>query len=189
VDILAAGTDIGGVVSDRSISTTGNAPVILITGPCRRCELCGFMGKAGLMARESLEPKSRFVAALATPSMNGAFFEYRELLGASAIMAGGFQVNYPETWLRLKRAGSAFVGYASYDGETWVMLGSSYFQCKPSIRWLCRFQPQCHPAVTAELRDWALVGTNAVMGVVTRSARAIGAFQSEVSHFFLRDHV
>jgi regulation of enolase protein 1 (concanavalin A-like superfamily) len=30
-----------------------------------------------------------------------------------------FPVNYPNTWIRLKRSGNDFAGYYSTDGKTW----------------------------------------------------------------------
>lgn len=81
--------------------------------------------KAGLMARETLDKGSRFAAALATPSMSGSFFATRSSANGSASSTGAFPVNYPDTWLRLKRVGNTFLGYASYDGQTWSLLGSA----------------------------------------------------------------
>jgi hypothetical protein len=80
--------------------------------------------RAGLMARESLLPSGRFAAALASPAMVGSCFEWRDPAGSQANLSGSFPANYPDTWLRLKRAGSTFTGFASYDGQTWVQLGS-----------------------------------------------------------------
>lgn len=39
-------------------------------------------------------------------------------------MEGYHPVNYPQTWLRLKREGDVFTGYASYDGSYWTPLSS-----------------------------------------------------------------
>src|SRR5208282_3560607 len=64
------------------------------------------MAKAGLMARESLDPASRFAGVFATPSIAGSFFLSRTSSGAAAIPSGGFPVNYPWTWLRLQRVGT-----------------------------------------------------------------------------------
>lgn len=80
--------------------------------------------KAGLMAREDLNPNSRFAAVLATPSINGSFFESRAATGVVATVAGRAPVNYPEHWLRLQRTGTQLAGYASFDGVTWQQLGT-----------------------------------------------------------------
>lgn len=81
--------------------------------------------KAGLMARESLEPDSRFAAILATPSLGGCFFETRSVVGTAASIGGSFPANYPNAWLRLERVGNQFNGYASFDAQNWSRLGSS----------------------------------------------------------------
>jgi hypothetical protein len=80
--------------------------------------------KAGLMARESLPPGGRFAASLATPSINGCFFEWRDPAGSGSQSGGSFPDNYPNTWLRLNRVGNLFSGFASYDGQTWTLLAS-----------------------------------------------------------------
>ena len=79
--------------------------------------------RAGLMARESLDAGARFAAVFATPSINGCLFQYRANAGQTATTTGAHPVNYPDTWLRLRRAGNLFVGYASFDGQTWTPLG------------------------------------------------------------------
>ncbi len=86
--------------------------------------LSDVFAKAGLMARENLTASSRFAAALATPAMNGSFFEWRDPAGSAANSTGSFPANYPNTWLRLNRVGNVFTGFASYDGQTWTQLGS-----------------------------------------------------------------
>ena len=80
---------------------------------------------AGLMARETLDPTARFAATLATPSQAGASFMSRSGIGAASTSVGFAPINFPYMFLRLKRAGSAFSGYASWDGQTWTLLGSA----------------------------------------------------------------
>ena len=86
--------------------------------------LSDVFAQAGLMARETLDAGSRFAAALATPAMNGTFFEWRDPADSTADTVGNFPANYPHTWLRLQRVGDTFNGYAGYDGQTWTLLGS-----------------------------------------------------------------
>lgn len=81
--------------------------------------------KAGLMARETLDANSRFAAVLATPSLAGVFFASRDPAGAAAVTIGNAPANYPYLWLRLKRTGNVFTGFASYDGQTWAPVGSN----------------------------------------------------------------
>ena len=81
--------------------------------------------QAGLMAREDLNPGARSASVLATPSISGAFFEARNTTNAAAAFSGAYPVNYPNTWLRLKRAGNILSGFASLDGFTWTQLGTA----------------------------------------------------------------
>jgi hypothetical protein len=80
--------------------------------------------KAALMARETLDAGARFAASVTTPAMNGSFFEYRDPANSAAISTGNFSANYPNTWLRLQRIGNTFTGYAGYDGQSWIQVGS-----------------------------------------------------------------
>lgn len=81
--------------------------------------------EAGLMVRETLQPGSRVAAVLATPSVSGAFFKARPVENSNVAVSGSYSVNYPNTWLRLRRVGSQFTGYASLDGQRWTVLGSA----------------------------------------------------------------
>lgn len=81
--------------------------------------------KAGLMARVSLDAGCLFAASVATPSMNGDYFEWRSTTGQAARMTGRFPANQPDAWLRLRRVASNFTGYASFDGLEWTQLGSA----------------------------------------------------------------
>jgi hypothetical protein len=76
------------------------------------------------MAREDLAAGGRFAASLATPAINGCFFEWRDPAGSTNQAAGSFPDNYPNTWLRLSRVGNLFSGFASYDGQTWTPVAS-----------------------------------------------------------------
>jgi len=81
--------------------------------------------KAGLMVRDTLGRGSRFVSALATPGTVGCFFMARTREGGAATTSGYLPVNYPNTWLRLRRVGNTFTAFASWDGVQWVQLGAS----------------------------------------------------------------
>ncbi len=124
LDVSTVGAQVGGAADQFSFSyqfRTGDFDVAV--------RLAGMVpsdvwAKAGLMARESLSPSGRFAATLATPAMVGSCFEWRDPAGSQANATGSFPVNYPDTWLRLKRTGITFTGFASYDGQTWVQLGS-----------------------------------------------------------------
>jgi hypothetical protein len=86
-------------------------------------ELVDVWAMAGLMARQSLATNSPFTAIMATPSISGISFFSRVSTNTTTI-SGSFPVNYPWTWLRLKRTGNLFAGYASLDGMTWTQIGT-----------------------------------------------------------------
>jgi hypothetical protein len=90
--------------------------------------------KAGLMAREDLTPGCRHIYFQVFSDNNprnnnngGYEFQYRQMKDSSmkAIYpktAGDireFPVNYPNTWVRLRRVKNDFTGYFSSDGKTW----------------------------------------------------------------------
>ncbi|MGE4179232.1 MAG: lamin tail domain-containing protein [Limisphaerales bacterium] len=91
--------------------------------------------KAGLMARGSTNANSAFAAVLATPALAGIFFESRATDGAGSQRSGAFPSNPPESWLRLRRIGSRFFGYAGMDGRQWELLGSAEINL-PSTLWV-----------------------------------------------------
>jgi regulation of enolase protein 1 (concanavalin A-like superfamily) len=90
--------------------------------------------KAGLMAREELSDDSRHIFFQVFPNNNsrnknngGYEFQYRKekagemkaIYPASFTGNPEFPVNFPNTWIRLKREGSNFTGYYSSDGTSW----------------------------------------------------------------------
>ena len=81
--------------------------------------------KAGLMVRRDEAPGSPFAAVFTTPSGAGALYQSRATDGGTAVNVGFFPSNLPLGWLRLKRSGDAFTGYAGYDGQHWSPLGTS----------------------------------------------------------------
>ena len=120
---------------------------------------------AGLMARESLAPGSRFAATLAPPALSGSFFQYRLVANSPATNTGAFPVTYPVTWLRLRRSGQTFAGYAGFDGEAWTLLGSVTLNLSSTLRvGLAVSSRSTNATTTAQFREYANV-TNASPGV------------------------
>jgi hypothetical protein len=76
--IIGSGADIGGSSDQFDLSyrlVSGNFDIaVRLAG----LSLSDTWAKAGLMAREALPPGGRFAATLATPSINGCFFEWRD---------------------------------------------------------------------------------------------------------------
>jgi len=176
IDISASGKEIGGLSDQFNLNyqmCAGDFDVCVRVAGLSSADL---WAKAGLMARETLDPWSRFAAALATPSMNGGTFEYRDPTNTAAISTGSFVVNYPDTWLRLQRLGDYLMGYASYDGHTWAPLGGAYFTNLPSALFvgLAADSHDTTQRAVAQFRDWQLVGPDAVIGVVQNPREPLG---------------
>lgn len=119
--------------------------------------------EAGLMAREDTSGGSRFAAAVATPGISGSTFKSRSEIGGAASSVGSFPVNYPHSWLRLKRVGNSFSSYGSLDGIRWSLLGSSSLSLPNSV--LVGYFVSSHSATelaSAGFRDLGVVGNEAM---------------------------
>ncbi len=84
--------------------------------------------QAGLMARENLDASARFLGVFASSAQVGCFVESRSTASSKGKIigpVGGFPVNYPRMWLRLRRSGNQFTGFASFDGSAWQELGTA----------------------------------------------------------------
>jgi hypothetical protein len=78
--------------------------------------------KAGLMARQSLDPGSTFYFVQATPK-NGAGPRWRATANANAVPSDAGAISAEVTlpvWLKMERKGDLFSGYTSVDGVTWT---------------------------------------------------------------------
>ncbi len=173
-DVSGAGLDIG-ATSDQFhfeyAQRTGNFDL--------QVRLAGFTptdlwAKAGLMARESLEPNARFTAAFATPASVGCFMMTRSTAGTAAALAGRFPANYPDTWLRLQRNGNLFTAFASYDGLSWTQLGTANLSL-PSTLFVGTAVTSRNPTQTAvaQFRDYA-PGSGSVGPAPTPGREPIG---------------
>ena len=114
--------------------------------------------QAGLMVRETLDADSRFAAVFASSVQIGCYFESRSAVGASAATAtlrGGYPVNYPDTWLRVRRVGNTFFGFAGQDGTTWTQLGSATLSGMPQTLYFgfAVSSVDAAAAATASFRD------------------------------------
>ena len=190
VNVTAAGNDIGGAADQFGFSYQLRAGDFDVSTRLAGLGLSDLWAKAGLLARETLDPSSRFAAALASPSMNGAFFEYRDPAYSTSIWTGSFPANYPNTWLRLKRAGNQFTAFASYDGQTWTQLGSVTITMPSQIYFgLAVSSHNGGQTTLAQFRDLTEVGANALVGVIVNpheplgpSARKSGIVISEIMY-------
>ncbi len=125
VDITVVGSGAGGTNDQVHFSQQTRTGDFDVEVRLESLQLSTLFAQAGLMVRQSLSPDSPFAAALATPSLAGSFFTWRGQTGAVAEIRGSWPVNYPETWLRLRRQGTNFTGFGSFDGASWTRLGSA----------------------------------------------------------------
>jgi hypothetical protein len=174
LNITASGSDIGGYSDQFGLSyqlRTGDFDVAVRVLGISPSDV---WAKAGLMARETLDPGSRFAGVFTTPAMNGMFFDARDPASSASVSSGNLAANYPNTWLRLKRSGNAFTGFGSYDGVTWAQLGTATITM-PSVVYFgyaVTSHTSSQPTV-AEFRDTVDV-TNAVIGVVASPREPLG---------------
>ena len=174
LNVTATGSDFGGSTDQ------GNFSCQLYSGDFDVCVQVAGLGlsdvfaKAGLMARETLTTSSRFAAALATPAMNGSFFEWRDPVGSASVTTGNFPANYPNTWLRLNRVGNTFTGFASYDGQVWTQLGSDTISLPSQI--YLGYSVSSHSTnslTTAQFRNFSTIA-NGVLGTEINPHDAMG---------------
>ena len=85
--VAAAGRDIGGTADQFTFNYQPCSGDFDMSVRLEGLGLSDVWAKARLMAR-TLGYNSRFAAALATPSLNGAFLEYRSAVGGTAISGG-----------------------------------------------------------------------------------------------------
>ncbi|HYG33384.1 MAG TPA: lamin tail domain-containing protein, partial [Clostridia bacterium] len=174
LNVTASGSDVGGYADQFGFSYQMRVGDFDVATRVAGLSPSDVWAKAGLMARETLDAGSRFAATLATPAMNGSFFEWRELASNLSSVSGNLPANYPNTWLRLKRAGNVFTGFASYDGQTWTQLGSVTMTMPNQIYFGYAVSSHVAGETTyAQLRD-TLEVTNAVAGVVTNPHEPLG---------------
>jgi hypothetical protein len=126
-DLTARGGDIGGTADGAAFAwqpLNGNFDLrvrvadLAITDP---------YAVAGLMARVGQAGNGIFAGTFASSSRPGVFFESRGTAGGDAVVGtvrGGYPVNYPYTWLRLRRVGNELTGFGSLDGQRWTQVGS-----------------------------------------------------------------
>ena len=123
--------------------------------------------KAGLMARESLTGSSRHVFAAAftdnqqrADNLSGYEFDARSASGGSGFALSPPYpqplVNYPNTWVRLKRGGNTFVAYASQDGVSWTRFATYTLALPQTVYFgMAVVSHNTTQTTTARFRDFA----------------------------------
>ncbi|HEY3863429.1 MAG TPA: lamin tail domain-containing protein, partial [Verrucomicrobiae bacterium] len=175
VALTSTGGDIGGAADQFEYSCVPVSGNFDFTVNLTSLGMSDVWAKGGLMARESLAANARFAASLATPGMSGAVFEFRDPTNSAAVRAGSFPVNYPDTWLRLSRAGNVFTAYASYDGAAWTQTGSEAISMPPKIYFgMAASSHNATESTTARFINPVPAGTNAVIGGTANPHEPLG---------------
>jgi len=135
IRITAGGADVWGVRDEFRFSYIEQTGDFDLFARIESLTAANLYTKAGLMAREELTDNSRHIFFQVFPNNNprnknnGGFeFQYRmEKAGEMKAIypskfegSPAFPVNYPNTWIRLKRVGNEFTGLTSPDGKTWT---------------------------------------------------------------------
>jgi len=79
--------------------------------------------KVGVMIRESAAANSRHAMIVVTPGA-GVAFQWRSTNGGGSFNVNSTGVAAPY-WVRLRRTGTTFSGYASPDGVAWTLISST----------------------------------------------------------------
>ncbi len=188
--VNGAGSDIGGTNDQFHFNYQSYAGDFDVKVRVESLSFSDIWAKAGLVARENLSGGSRYAGAFATPNVSGDFFQYRTFTAGQSTNAGSFPATYPNTWLRLKRTGNAFTGYAGVDGNSWMQLGTFTLATPPAGPMLVGMavtSRATNQAITAQFRGFENVtGTPVVMSQTLSkeplgpSSRATGLVISEV---------
>jgi regulation of enolase protein 1 (concanavalin A-like superfamily) len=166
-DVSARGGDISGTADSAGFaaqSLTGNFDLrvrvdgLTVTDPYMT---------AGLVVRSGTEANAPFAGAFAGSASVGSFFRNRPSSGANASMTAprdGYPVNYPQTWLRLRRDGASVSGFGSFDGTNWTALGSASLSMPSSVQvGLTVAGRDTNAVAVVRFRDYGIVsGANVV---------------------------
>ncbi len=167
-DMSGGGADLGGTNDQfqfNYVQRTGDFDVMVRVNSLT---LADAWSEAGMIAREDLTPGSRSASIMATPTISGCYFQSRGATNGATTLTGSFPANYPNTWLRLKRTGNVFTGFAGFDGQSWTQLGTSTIAMPSTIYF--GFAVSSHnpsQTSTAAFRDFANVTSPTVAGPLT----------------------
>jgi regulation of enolase protein 1 (concanavalin A-like superfamily) len=187
-NLAGGGADIGGTFDQMQYFYEHRSGDFDIAARLESLSAIDLYTKAGLIAREATASPARFAAVLATPSLAGVFFESRSTYSVRASVGPSVSCSFP-VWLRLRRVGDLFTGYASYDGKVWQALGSiSLVMANPICVGMAVSSHDQTRLAQANFRDISEV-TNAVTGTLPAppeppgpSSRRTGLVLSEIMY-------
>ncbi len=168
LNISGGGADLGGTSDQFQFSQTQRTGDFDVKVRLDSLTQADAWSEAGLVARESLTPGARGASVLATPTISGCYFQARGASNGVTTLSGSFPANYPNSWLRLKRAGNVFTGFAGFDGQNWTQLGTATLPLPATIYF--GFAVSSHnpsQLATAAFRDYGNVTGAGVNGPLT----------------------
>jgi hypothetical protein len=167
-DQTGGGADLGGTNDQfqfNYVQRTGDFDVMVRLGSL---SLADAWSEAGMLARADLTPGSVSASVMATPTISGCYFQSRGATNGATTLTGSFPANYPNTWLRLKRTGDVFTGFAGFDGQNWTQLGTSTIDMPAMIYFgFAISSHNTNQTSTATFRDFANVTSTNVAGPLT----------------------
>ncbi|HEX7861057.1 MAG TPA: lamin tail domain-containing protein [Verrucomicrobiae bacterium] len=156
-NLRSAGREIGGAADQFQFGQAQRTGDFDVRVRVQSLTITDSYVQAGLMAREGLDVGSRFAGVFSSSAQLGAFFESRATAGAASSTvapATQFPPNYPQMWLRLRRAGNVFTGYGSFDGQNWQVLGTTTLALPSSLFFgMALASVNTNEVATAEFRD------------------------------------
>ncbi|HEX5218058.1 MAG TPA: lamin tail domain-containing protein [Verrucomicrobiae bacterium] len=155
LNISGGGADVGGSSDQYQFSYVQRTGDFDVKVRLDSLSLADAWSEAGMIAREALSPGASSVSVMATPSISGCYFQSRGASNGPTSLSGSFPVNYPNTWLRLRRVGNDFTGYAGIDGQNWTQLGTASLALPATVHF--GFAVASHNAgelATAAFRDF-----------------------------------
>ncbi|HEY9510755.1 MAG TPA: lamin tail domain-containing protein, partial [Verrucomicrobiae bacterium] len=168
-NLSGGGADLGGSADQFQFSylpRTGDFDVMVRLDSIT---LADAWSEAGMVAREDLSTGARSASIMATPTISGCYFQSRITTNGATTLSGSAPVNFPNTWLRLKRTGSSFTGFSSFDGQNWTQLGSASIAMPSTIYF--GFAVSSHNSgqtATAAFRDFGNVTSANLVGAPSR---------------------
>ena len=135
-DVSARGGDIAGATDSAGIAVQSLSGDFDLRVRVESMTITDPYATAGLVVRSSQDANATFAGAFAGSPTVGSFFRSRQGTGANASMAaprGGYPVNHPRTWLRMRRSGSELTGFGSMDGTNWTILGAASISMPVSV--------------------------------------------------------
>lgn len=135
-DLRSAGRDIGGTADQFHFAYAQRTGDFDVKVRVEEVTITDAFVQAGLIAREGLDVGARFAGVFTSSAQLSAFFESRATVSANAagvMPATAFPPNYPEMYLRLRRSGNVFTGFASVDGQNWHQIGSASISLPSSV--------------------------------------------------------